>query len=205
MPQFEKTMPSKNVNSKNFNKNLKSPPKNEYTPFQNGRFFEDDISHVAITVGVSPDVAFAFFRDFKNFPLFVKDLKSVQVLTPKKSHWTVEVKGMTAEWDAEIIAEREGEMISWRSVKGSDVDTFGTIWFAPAPEALGTVISLIHDYKVPAKKLTEFITKFTGEDPKSLMFTNLRRLKCYLETGEIATIDGQSSGRETENENNLKH
>jgi uncharacterized membrane protein len=174
-------------------------------PFQTGRFHEDDKSHLAVTVGVPPEVAFNFFRDFNNLPLFMKDLKSIQVLSDKKSHWTVEVKGMTAEWDAEIVQERPGQMISWKSVEGSQVETSGSIWFSPAPETRGTVIGLILDYKVPGGKLTELITKISGEDPKSLAFTNLRRLKCFLETGEIATIEGQSTGRDSEAETIVKH
>ena len=149
-------------------------------------------------MGVTPEVAFRFFRDLTNLPLFMKDLKSVEIISEKKSKWTVEVNGFIAEWIAEIVSERPGEMISWKSLVTSEVQTSGTIWFSPAPENLGTVISLMFDFKIPGGKFTEMITKISGEDPKSLAFTNLRRLKCYLETGEIATINGQTSGREDE-------
>lgn len=175
------------------------------SPFQNGRFFEDDKSHLAVTVGCPPAHAYAFFRNFRNLPLFMKDLKSIEVLSPTKSHWTVEVKGFTAQWDAEITAERVGEMIQWKSVGGSEVETSGSIWFSPAPGNLGTVISLVHDFSLPGGKLTELITMMIGEDPKSLALTNLRRLKCLLETGEIATIENQTSGRDSGSKSMLKH
>lgn len=165
-------------------------------PLESGRYFKDDKSRLAVTVDVPPELAYAFFRDFSNLPLFMKDLKSIVIVSPTRSRWTVEVKGITAEWEAEITSERPGEMISWRSVKGFDVDTSGTIWFSPASQDRGTVISLILDYKIPGGKLTEFLTMISNEDPQSLAITNLRRLKCYLETGEIATVDGQTSGRE---------
>lgn len=174
-------------------------------PFENGRYFKDDKSHLAVTVGVTPDQAFSFFRDFTNLPHFMKDLKSIEVLSKKLSHWTVEVKGLKAEWKAEIVDERPGEMIAWKSVEGSEVETSGSIWFAPASETKGTIISLILDYKVPGGKLTELISLMSGEDPKSLAFTNLRRLKCFLECGEVATIEGQTSGREENAETILKH
>lgn len=171
----------------------------------NGRYHEDDKSLLAITVGVKPEVAFSFFRDFRNLPLFMKDLQSVEVLSPTKSHWTVEVKGLTVHWDAEITNERKGEMIAWRSLDGSEVETSGSIWFSPAPKKLGTVISLVLDYKLPGGKVTEIITKMLGEDPSSLAFTNLRRLKCFLETGEVASVDGQSHGRDPESDSIFKH
>jgi uncharacterized membrane protein len=183
----------------------KHQPNQKSKFFREDQFSENDRKHVAVTVGVPPEVAYLFFRDFENLPLFMKDLKSVEILSKTKSHWTVEVKGIKVEWDAEITDERPGEMISWQSVEGSQVETSGTIWFSPAPQDLGTVIRLDLDYKIPGGKLTELLTKLSGEDPKSLAFTNLRRLKCYLETGEIATIDGQSSGRDEDSENILKH
>lgn len=170
-----------------------------------GRFHDDAKSSLAVTVGVPPDTAYAFFRDFENLPLFMKDLKSIEVLSEKRSRWTVDVKGHAAQWEAEITSERAGEMIAWKSVEGSDVETSGTIWFSPAPETLGTVIGLSMDYKVPGGKLTELFTLISGEDPNSLALINLRRLKCYLETGEIATIEGQSSGREADAETFTKH
>lgn len=179
-------------------------PKRRTSPFQNGRFHEDDNSHLAVTVGVPPEVAYMFFRELENLPLFMKDLESIEVLSDLRSRWTMNVKGARVQWEAEITADREGEMIGWRSLEGSDVETHGSIWFAPAPEDLGSVISLVLDFKIPGGKLTELATKISGEDPDSLAFTNLRRLKCYLETGEIATIEGQSSGREEDAEQ-VKH
>ncbi len=184
---------------------IKTASQFKKSPFQDGRFHEDDKSRLAVTVGVPPEVAFAFFRNFQNLPAFMKDLKSIRVLSETRSHWVVEVKGLTAEWDAEIVSERFGEMIAWRSVEGSAVETSGSIWFSSAPRNLGTVIGLALDYKLPGGKITELITKMSGDDPKSLAFTNLRRLKCYLETGEIATIEGQSSGRDPKAETILKH
>ncbi len=172
------------------------------------RFHDDEKNRLAVTVAVSPEEAYVFFRDFSNLPLFMKDLKSIDVRSQTKSHWTVEVKGLSADWDAEITSEHKGDMIAWiawKSIEGSDVETSGSIWFSPAPEALGTVISLALDYKLPGGKITDLVTKMFGEDPKSLAFINLRRLKCYLETGEIATIEGQSDGREPAAEIVLKH
>ena len=165
---------------------------------------QEDTRH-AVTVAVPSQTAFSFFRDFSHLSSFMKDLKSVEVLSPTRSRWTVEVKGKEAQWEVEITKEEPNRMISWRSVEGSEVDTAGTIWFTPAPEALGTIIHLSLEYKIPGGKLAELMTRFTGEDPRSLSFINLRRLKCFLETGEIATIEGQTSGREPGAEIIVKH
>lgn len=191
MPTTTKTQSQKPTTSKN---NL------------SGRYHSDDVSRFAVTIGKPQEEVFAFFRDFSNLPLFMKDLKSIEILTNKKSHWTVELKnGLKADWDAEIILERKDEMLAWRSTKDSEVETSGSVWFSPAGGGRGTVVSLVLDYKIPGGKLTEIITKMTGEDPDSLAQINLRRLKALLETGDVPTIEGQPSGREDSSETIIKH
>lgn len=168
--------------------------------------YTDDTSHYSVTIGKSPQEVFQFWRNFKNLSYFMKDLKEIQILSPKKSHWVVEIEaGLSVEWDAEIVAERTNEMIAWKSLDGSEVITSGSVWFRPAPAGLGTIVSLLLDYKIPGGKLTELLAKLTGEDPDTLAFVNLRRLKCYLETGEVATIKGQTSGRSEDLEPQQKH
>lgn len=169
-----------------------------------GPAHHDDSSRFAITIGAPPDRVFSFFRDFKNIPFFMKDIKAVDVLSVKLSHWVVQLdSGLAAEWDAEITSERKNEMIAWRSIDSSAVKTSGAVWFTAAPQNRGSVVSLLLNYKVPGGKLTELITKLNSEDPDSLAQINLRRLKAHMETGEIATIFGQSSGRDEDNE--IKH
>jgi uncharacterized membrane protein len=171
----------------------------------------DSDTHIAVTIGKPVAEVFKFFRNFENLPRFMKDLKEIRILSDKKSHWVVEIKaGYKAEWDAQITQEKENQMIAWSSVEGSEVDTEGVIWFLEAPMGLGTQVILKLDYSIPGGKPAEWLTMLKGEDPNSLAFTNLRRLKCFLETGEIATTVGQSSGRDEDmkdiqHEKELKH
>jgi uncharacterized membrane protein len=173
---------------------------------QRGAIYSDDTSHYSVTIGKPVEHVFEFFRNFENLSYFMKDLKDVKILSPKKSHWVIELEmGVSVEWDAEIVSERQNEMIAWKNVEGSEVETTGSVWFRPAPAGLGTIVSLLLDYKIPGGKVSEWLTKFMGEDPDSLSFINLRRLKAYLETGEIATIKGQASGRAEDSEPQQKH
>lgn len=176
----------------------KSPKKNDAKVFS-GQRLKEDKSHYSVTIGLPPDEVFAFYRDFENLPRFMKDLKEIRVLDNKRSHWVVQIKGdLTAQWDAEIISERKNEMIAWKSVEGSEVETSGAIFFYRAPADLGTTVSLSLDYAIPGGKLAELITMVTGDNPSELAFINLRRLKAYLETGEIPTTEGQPSGRDAD-------
>lgn len=194
--QTEKqTAPSNGLNAQK-----RSTTNSPQTPYHS-----DDQSKFAITIGAPVAEVFSFFRDFTNLPSFMKDLKSIEVLSSKKSHWVVEINGgFKAEWDAEITAERPGEMISWKSVEGSQVESSGSVYFRPAPEGRGAVVSLTLDYALPGGKITEIITALTCDNPEELANVNLRRLKGFLETGVIATTEGQPSGRDADAET-IKH
>lgn len=197
---MEQTQTKKRV-EQNFERNVHAMPTKSVF-----KRHPDDDSHYSVTIGASPEEVFQFFRDFSHLPSFMKDLKEIRVLGPKRSHWVVEIKGgHKAEWDAEIIAERPNEMIAWKSVENSEVETSGSVYFAPAPGNRGTVVSLSLDYKIPGGKLAELVTFFTGDHPAELAFINLRRLKARIETGEVPTIEGQPSGREENAETIVKH
>lgn len=167
-------------------------------PLPYGRtFYKDDVSKYAVTIGKPIAEVFNFWRNFQNLSFFMKDLKEIEVLSPTHTRWTMELQnGVKANWDAEITSERKNEMIAWRSLPGSEVETDGSVWFSPAPQGLGCVVSLVMNYKAPGGKVTELVTRLSGEDGDTLLQINLRRLKAFLETGEIPTIEGQPTGRE---------
>lgn len=163
-------------------------------------------SRHAITIARPVAEVYTFWRDFSNLSRFMKDLSEVQILSPTRSRWKVELKGgQKIEWDAEITEEIPGQLISWASLPDAKIKTQGSIHFEQAPAERGTIVSLSMDYSVPGGALTEWITYFTGEDPNTLVITNLKRLKGLLETGEIATTEGQPSGRDHDATPVLRH
>ncbi|MBC7386245.1 MAG: SRPBCC family protein [Cryobacterium sp.] len=163
----------------------------------NSSNYEREENQFAITIKKSPTEIYSFFRDFTNLPRFMKDLKEVNILSPLRSKWTVNLSlGPTVSWDAEIIHDIPGESIGWKSLDDSEVKTKGKIRFLSAPAGKGSIVLLSMDYSVPGGKPVEWLTKLKGEDPHTLVLTNLKRLKALLETGEIPTTEGQSSGRE---------
>jgi uncharacterized membrane protein len=160
----------------------------------------------AITIGRTPQDVYLFWRNFSNLALFMKDLKQVQVLSPTLSRWQVELKsGRGVEWNAEITEDIPGERIRWASQPEAQVETSGSVQFQAAPGLRGTVVQLSMDYAVPGGKMAEWAAFFTGEDPDTLVLTNLKRLKQVLETGEYATTEGQPSGREEQSTYVMTH
>lgn len=149
-----------------------------------------------VTINKSPQELYQFWHDFENLPRFMKHLKSVRVFDGKRSHWIANAPlGNSVEWDAEIIDERENNLISWASVEGSDIDNSGFVRFQPAPAGRGTEVKVVIEYNPPGGAVGSAIAKLFGEEPEQQVGDDLRRFKQLMEAREIATTQGQSSGR----------
>ena len=149
----------------------------------------------AVTINRPKEDLFAYWRNFKNLPQFMQHLESVEVLGPDRSFWVAKAPlGSHAEWSAQIYREKPNEMIAWRSLADADVDNVGVVKFRPAP-AGGTVVEVQLNYRAPLGKLGATVAKLLGEEPQVQLNEDLRRFKQLMETGEISTTDGQSSGR----------
>lgn len=148
-----------------------------------------------ITINRSPEDLYRFWRNFSNLPRFMTHLKSVQVTGPNRSHWVAEgPMGMSAEWDAEIITQRENELIGWRSLPGSSIDTAGSVHFKRAPGGRGTEVRVSLKYDPPAGKLGAAVAWMFGESGAQQVEEDLRHFKQVMETGEIPTTQGQPKG-----------
>ncbi len=149
----------------------------------------------SITIARPREELFELWRDLTNLPKFMRGLERVEYVEPGVTHWVFAgPAGSTLEWDAEIINEVEGSLIGWRSLAGADLISAGSVRFKDAA-AGGTEVTVTMQYAPPAGRLGEAVSWITGWAPASLLREDLRRLKRWLETGEIPTTDGQSSGR----------
>jgi len=139
---------------------------------------------------------YSFWRNFANLPRFMSYLESVTVIDDTHSHWVAKGPvGIDAEWDAEIINEIPNELIGWRSVEGSRVDNAGSVHFTRAAGGRGTTVKVLLAYDPPGGVIGALFAKLFGEDPAMQVREDLRKFKQLVETGELATTEGQSSGR----------
>ncbi len=151
----------------------------------------------SVTINHSPMELYQFWRNFENLPRFMKHLESVQVLDNNLSHWVVKAPaGMTVEWDAQIINEKENELIAWRSLEGATIDNAGSVQFIAAPDGRGTIVKAEINYGAPGGLLGMNIAKLFGEEPGQQIRDDLRRFKQLMESGEIPSTNGQPSARE---------
>ncbi|GAA0733087.1 SRPBCC family protein [Sphingomonas japonica] len=157
-----------------------------------GRFGDYAVVGKTVTIA-KPDRAqlFAFWRDFANLPRFMENLKSVDHIEGKRSRWTITGPVGDVIVESEIAEERSGELIAWRSVEGSGVDTEGRVAFRDAPGGRGTQVELIVAYKPPMGRAGQAVAKLLQREPAQQARRDLRRFKSLMETGEIATSDNR--------------
>jgi uncharacterized membrane protein len=149
----------------------------------------------SVLVNTAPDGAYTFVRNLENLPRFLKHLKNVEVRDEKRSHWAVQGPGgKEIEWDAEIITDSPNHVISWRSLNHPDVKSAGSVHFEPAIGKRGTIIRVRMQYLPIGGALRAFVGKLFGDEPDLQLDEDLHRLKQVLETGEIATTQGQPRG-----------
>jgi uncharacterized membrane protein len=151
-----------------------------------------------VTINWPAHELYHFWRELTNLPKIMSHIESIETGNGR-SHWAVQGPlGTRLEWDAEIINERENELIAWRSVDGADVDTAGSVHFAPAPGGRGTEVRVELKYDTPIGKAGILFSTLLGRNPATHIDDDLRRFKQMMEAGEIPTTAGQPSGRREE-------
>lgn len=159
---------------------------------------EDRLVHVERVTTINKPVheVYQFWHQFENFPRFMRHLESVEMLGERRSRWRAKAPaGMTVEWEAETVEDREDEWIAWRSLPGSTIENSGSVRFSPAPGARGTEVRVQLQYSPPAGTLGRGIAWLFGEEPDQQIHEDLHRFKQLMETGEIPLSDGPSLWR----------
>jgi uncharacterized membrane protein len=142
------------------------------------------------TIARPPAEVNRFWRDFQNLPKFMVHLEMVETLDSKRSYWRAgSVGGKTFEWNAEIVEDRENELIRWRTVGGSQVAHAGEVRFIAAPGGRGTEIHVEATYDPPAGPFARAVAVAVGQEPSQQIEGDLRRLKQVLEVGEVIESD----------------
>ncbi len=148
-----------------------------------------------VTINRPASELYSFWRQFDNLPRFMRHIKSVQVYDEHKSHWVVNTPlDQSIEWDTVIVNDQPDRLIAWTSADDAEVDHSGFVRFQPATGDRGTEVKVVMEYELPGGAMAAAIAKLFGEAPEQQIGDDLRRFKQLMETGEIATTEGQPTG-----------
>ena len=149
----------------------------------------------SLTVNRPANELYEYWRNLENLPNFMTHVKSVKDLGEGRSHWKVEVLDkIQLEWDARITQDRPNEMIAWETEPDADIQNRGYVKFIPTSRG-GTEVSVSLEYDPPGAIMGRFAggaVKFIAEQEIKEQIRDFKRL---MELGELATTEGQPSGR----------
>jgi uncharacterized membrane protein len=157
-----------------------------------------------ITINRPRMEVYNYWRELKNLPNFMEHLVSVRGNEDGITHWVAKAPVGTVEWTAELVLDRPGEVISWRSVAHADVTNAGEVQFRDADGSKGTEVEVHLSYDPPAGKLGTIVAKLFGEEPDQQIRDDLERFKQIMEGGqagipeklsreEIASLEGDAA------------
>jgi uncharacterized membrane protein len=127
---------------------------------------------------------YRFWRRLENLPRVMRHLKDVRSIDSQHSRWVAEgALGKDLEWAAEIINERQDEMLAWCSLPGGDLETAGSVHFRPLENSRGTEVIVSIKYNPPAGKMGAHIATLLGEGLEKKLDEDLETFKQTMETG----------------------
>jgi len=141
----------------------------------------------AVTINKPPMEVYEFWRRLEQLPRFMNYLASVEQHADRRSRWTARLPvGGTVSWEAELVEDRPGQALSWRSVEGSQIDTRGRVTFTRPPGRDMTEVRVEMQLGMLGRSPSlELARLFARPQVKG----DLRRLKQVLETGEVLRSD----------------
>jgi uncharacterized membrane protein len=144
-----------------------------------------------IRIEAPVDQVYAFWRDYRNFPLFLPKVRQVEDLGAGRSRWVLDGPDGTLEWEAMITIEAPGALLAWRSEPGAVLENAGAVRFSR--EGTGTRLDLRFCYNPPSRAGAA-VAELFGADPRAQLNQDLGRLKSLLESGTRSELYGQESG-----------
>jgi uncharacterized membrane protein len=137
-----------------------------------------EITRTIIIKG-SPEEIYRMWADYEKHPQFSENLKSVEMLDDKRSHWVMSGPlGKEISWTAETTRDDEGRRLAWRTIEG-DIKISGQVTFAELSHN-ETQVMVKMNYVPPAGKLGDIAAKIFA-NPDEKVEKDLRMFKEYAE------------------------
>jgi uncharacterized membrane protein len=150
----------------------------------------------AVTVNRDADELYRFWRNFSNLPRVMTHLESVTPTMPGRTRWVARAPlGIHLQWEAEVINDRENELIAWRSLPGGGVDTAGSIHLNQVSGTGSTEVHVVLKYDQPTGQIGATLARWLGQAPEQQIEADLHNFKRLMEAGELPTAQGQVAAR----------
>lgn len=138
---------------------------------------------------------YRFWNDPTNLPLFMENVAAVEPIDERRARWTLQPPaGPPVEFEAVVEQKVEGERIAWHSAETAVLRHSGEVRFEEGPGGRGTTVRLRVELAPPGGAVGAAIAGLFDGAVELRMRGDLKRFKQLMETGEVATIEGQPTG-----------
>lgn len=129
------------------------------------------------------------WKDVENLPIFLKHLKSVEVLDEKTSRWAINTPGDIAnvQWVSVLVKDVPNQHLGWQSVSSSGIENAMTVKFIDAG-MYGTELQFMISYRAPAGLLGEGLGRLVNPFLQKMVNKDIQNMKLNLEADEILYI-----------------
>src|SRR5437868_3269307 len=139
----------------------------------------------SIVVDAPPQRVYDVWRKLDNLPRLLSHVERVEILDGARSRWTVKgPAGARISWDAELINDKPGEVIAWRTTSSTLVDHAGSVTFEPVGH--GTRVRVSLQYDPPGGRFGHAVASLVSADPGFQVAQDLAEFKRALEEGRLA-------------------
>ena len=151
----------------------------------------------SITVMRSLEECYLFCLDFSNVRQYLPHVENIETISQTHSRLIFTEEGRIVHIPVEVdIAEDQiNNIITWQASISAQLSAAGSIQFKEGPKPSQTEIFLHVKINPPVGAVGSAVIKAIGPFSHSLLSHTLHRFKQLIETGEIATTQGQPSGR----------
>ena len=148
---------------------------------------------VSFVVNRPRNEVYAAWRNLGTLPRFMKHLTNVTEISNTRSHWEAKIpegSPVSISWDAEIVKDEPGSLLSWRSLPGSSVDNAGKVEFRDALGHRGTEIKVTIIYRPPAGNIGTGVAKLMNPVFKKIIRQDVLNFKQYIEFLNAEAVGG---------------
>lgn len=141
----------------------------------------------SFTVNQPKKKVYDFWRKLDNLPLFMSHLESVEVTSKLKSHWVLKLPAgiSSVSWDAEIVDDKPGVLIGWKSLPGSAIDNAGKVMFEDTPDENVTLVHVTISYMPPVGGIGAGIATLLNPVFKGMVEDDIANFKQYMDIGDV--------------------
>ena len=152
--------------------------------------------HSSIAVQGTPDTIYRRLRELRRLPEYLSHVASIELQGEQGFRLQSDIDfGGGSRWQGRIVEDVPAQRITWELAPESPMRARGQFELSALPGDRGTLLRATLTLEPAAPKLASVLARLFGSAPEQLLMRELRRFKQFIETGEVATTQGQSSGR----------